>query len=449
MTHYKRGMLTVVFFAFAAGLLLIICEHSVAWGALIIAVSLTLVMARPKIFIYMAILLLPLRDLIAGGERFIKWSYFNFDLGGLINILVIFLGVTYFVIHKKSPFRGILAKAYISFLILCAASLTYTTDFVVGLRFFTRLTSPFIFYLMVVNEIDIDKDRDNMVRCIFFSSVIPIIFGLYQFITGHGNADTHGFLRVYGSFGHPNTYSFYLLFLFCVGYTLFLSPRTKQKAPLALFVIIVFLLLLVTYCRIAWIAFLVIFVFLNYRYHKKWMTIPLVFIIPLFIYLFPSIPARVEDVAQVFKGNDILNTNISIGWRFNAWLYLLTKIPEHPFIGHGLREVTSMMQELYNVQISPHNGYLGILYDTGLIGFLSFLFVIYIMMAIGKHLMEKIREGILFDNASIYLSCLAAFVIILGSDNLFEYYNVALYFWVFFAIGSIMAAQQRFVQYEK
>lgn len=436
MENNKIITFAVIFTACAISTLLLISDYRIFWAVLIVITSLILVVIKPKAFLYAAISLLTMRDLIAGGERFAVGSYFNFDLGGLINILTIFLGAIYLVIHRKTPFCNMLAKSYVLFLVFCAISLTYTTDFISGLKFFARLTSPFVFYLIAVHEIETDRDIGIVIRCIIFSSAIPIILGLYQIVTGHGNLDSGGFFRVYGSFGHPNTFSFYLLFVFCITYTLCLSPWVKQRILFFVLSFVIAFLLLFTYCRIAWIAFAVIFLFLNHRYHQKKIVIAtLIFIIFVFAYFLPSIHSRLGGAIEIFKKHDILNTNVSIGWRINAWRHLLLRIPEHPFIGHGLRGVFFMMQDLYDIQSSPHNGYLGILYDTGVIGLSFFLFVLAMIIRNGREVIEKIKDGLPFDRASIFVSCLIGFVIILISDNLLEYYNVSLYFWIIFAMG--------------
>lgn len=71
----------------------------------IIGVGGGLFLANPKAFILVFLTLIAMRNFIAGGDR-IAISGFDFDLGGLVNVLATGIGFVYFLVLWKNPFRG-------------------------------------------------------------------------------------------------------------------------------------------------------------------------------------------------------------------------------------------------------------------------------------------------------------------------------------------------------
>lgn len=423
----------------------------------IIIASLLLIFLRPKYFVYIALLLWPLRGLINPDTRFATGSLLSFDLNGLINILIIFLGIIYLLINYKNPFSGSIAATYIIFLAFCILSLIYSEYLYGGIRFFTRITSPFMFYLITLNEVKREEDTSNLVKCILFSAVFPLAVGIYQLISGQGNTDTEGLARIYGTFEHPNAYSFFLVFIFCISYTVLLTNKSKWKIYI-LFLLnaVIAALIIQTYCRISWIAFLAVFFLISYRYRKK-KTIIISLSLTILVYAFfsSSILERLVSATKIFGidrfieslkyngdkslliENSLFETGNSLGWRLNAWVYLLRKMTGHLVIGHGLGTVFSAMHDLYETYIHPHNAYIGILYDTGIVGLLLFIIFVIVLFRKAVYLMRNIKkEDSRYNNVSIFLTCLMSFIIISTSDNIFENPSVSIYFWVFFAIGS-------------
>ena len=63
----------------------------------IIGVGGGLFLANPRLFILVFLTLISLRNWVAGGDR-IGSESFNFDLGGLVNVLATGMGLVYFAI---------------------------------------------------------------------------------------------------------------------------------------------------------------------------------------------------------------------------------------------------------------------------------------------------------------------------------------------------------------
>jgi putative inorganic carbon (hco3(-)) transporter len=377
-------------------------------------------------------------------ERFTVNSLVSFNLSGLINILLILIGIVYFLINYKNPFKDRLSAIFIIFIIFCSLTLIYSDYLYGGIRYLARIICPFIFYLIILNEVKIEEDTTDLINCILFSAILPISIGIYQLMSGQGNTFTERLVRIYGSFEHPNAYSYFLVFLFCISYTILLTSKTRWKIYLLFLLNIIIMLLIVqTYCRISWVAFMVVFFLLSYRYRKRKLIIILIIIaiILCFVLSYSVFERLTSTFNEITTGGKIAGADSGTGnsmvWRINAWIYLLKQIPKSPIIGYGLGAVISAMNEFYGIYIHPHNAYIGILYDTGIIGFSLFIMIIIILLIQAKTLISNIKEeNNLFNYISIYLASLISFFIIATTDNIFENPSVSIYFWVFFAVGS-------------
>ena len=161
------------------------------------------------------------------------------------------------------------------------------------IRFFDLFVIGFIAYVSVKNLDDFKK----LLMAIFASSLLPIVFGLYQFTLGIGLEDENVSIpRIFGTFSHPNVFSLYLMSLFALATTWLLAlERTRQERIYLLsYLALVFGMLLLTYARIAWIT-LFLFTFLVALWRYRLALIPL-FVLPFFLFLLSNIASKICNV---------------------------------------------------------------------------------------------------------------------------------------------------------
>jgi O-antigen ligase len=109
--------------------------------------------------------------------------------------------------------------------------------------------------------------------------------------------------------------------------------------------------------------------------------------------------------------------NINTNGRLQIWLQMLNHAYEKIYFGHGwgassIYLTSSGLGDGFGIQ--PHNDYLRILFDTGIIGLLFFsLLIIKVWLAIGRT--KSIRSKV----AKAYLIC---FLILMVTDNVFIYH---------------------------
>ena len=403
-------------------------------GFAILAMFGMLFLANTRGFILLFLVLIAMRDWVAGGER-IDIGLLTFDLGGLVNIITTLIGVVYFLVLWRNPFKGrSLTWPYLIFWSLFAISLPWAPDFRQGIRFVTRLLAPFVTYLIVSDLLDRVMVR-GVLRALYISSIIPITYGLWELTTGTGNTVTTGFVRVQSCFHHPAHFSMYLLFMFCLSYATFLDKRTVNRAPWLLYIGAILLLLMSTYTRISWIATLVCFIYLSWAYGKTryLISVGLVGSIVLPIYARPLLE-RMLEIDYVLGSHNLLDRSNSIGWRLFFWTHLIDDWKLQPWFGYGTGSSIVFGRELMGVWTSPHNGYLRVLYETGLVGLIAFTWVLITMMRQAFRLLRTKLDDSVKLISHVYVTMTISYIILNITDNILEYYEVAIYNWAILSL---------------
>lgn len=396
-----------------------------------------LFIANPRAFILVFLGLISLRNLLAGGER-IGGDRLNFDLGGIANVLVSGMGIIYFLVLWKNPFKGrSLTVPYGLFLALFTVSIYWAPDFRWAIRFVTRLAAPFFTYLIISDMIDRKMVRD-VIRAIYWSSAIPIAYGFFQLFTGAGNRITAGYVRVNSTFWHPAHFSMYLTFLFCLAYAEFLDPRAKNRAWRVAYIGCLVVLEIVTYTRISWLAFAVCFVYLSLAYGRR-TNIVVGALASGFVALAwgQGIIDRVASSTQAMTtvGIDtVYDLNTSVGWRLYFWDEILRRFVDRPWLGFGSGSSVVLGEELFGIEASPHNGYLRVLYETGIVGFVTFLLVFVVMFRQGMRLLRQNFALRLTYVNHVYITMTLSYVLLNLTDNILEYYEVAVYQWAILSL---------------
>ena len=400
----------------------------------IVGVGGGLFLANPRAFILGFLMLISLRNFVAGGER-MGTEGLNFDLGGLANVLATGIGVVYFLVLWKNPFKGrSLTVPYGVFLALFAASMWWAPDFRWARRFVTRLAAPFFTYLIISDMIDRRMVR-QVISAMYASSVIPIVYGFYQWITGTGNDVTEGYNRVNSSFFHPAHFSMYLTFLFCLAYAEFLDPRAKNRASRLIYIVLLVALEISTYTRISWLAMGICFLYLSWVYGKRsYILAAAAGGAVVLLAAGGGIIERFTSVSDVLGGDNVYDLNSSVGWRLYFWDEILRRFWDRPWFGFGAGSSVMLGVEIFGVEAAPHNGYLRVLYETGVAGAAAFLWVLGVMLWQGFRMIRQKLDNRLTFISHVYVTMTMTYILLNLTDNILEYYEVAIYQWAILSL---------------
>ncbi len=278
-----------------------------------------------------------------------------------VSLLLILGGIYYLLSHRVAVLRIPLTKIIIIFLLFSVLNLLLTENIAAGMEELLRFISMFVIYVMVWDLFRTDKQIHCLVNAVLFSALIPIGFGLYQAVLNQGQFIT-GFIRVYGTFAHPNPFAFYLIIILALTVNLYLH-RPPRPVRLRLFLISlagVFCLLL-TFTRTAWFGFLLILLLAAF-YRDRRLLWFFVLLIAVFCLLSP-IRSRFYDLSTSFN---------SMNYRFYIWKGGLEQLSAIPILGRGLGSFKLM--DKFGDQ--AHNVYLRVLFELGIVGLAAYLVLI-------------------------------------------------------------------------
>lgn len=213
------------------------------------------------------------------------------------------------------------------------------------------------------------REQLNIIlRFLFASATLVSIFGLIQYVTY-----IHLPLRFWGTgveveritsvFDYPNALALYLSPLIGFFFTLGLKRYDlglKKWLPVGL--VFMGLGLLLTFSRGAWVAVgLAVLALLLKQYGWKKVA-PAILILSLILFFIPAVQQRVK--LGLSDSSSMAHADL---WRFS-----LTKISQNPILGNGLAGFAT-----FNQGVSyPHNVFLNFWLEMGLLGLLSFCWII-------------------------------------------------------------------------
>lgn len=272
----------------------------------------------------------------------------------------------------------------------------------------------------------------NIPKGLFVCGVIVALLGILQYFLypnlrniSYLGWDPHEF-RLFSTFLDPNFTGIILVLTILAGVFLLRSYKNKTWIYISLALSTVALLL--TYSRGAFITFTIVFIALMIRLRKYLLlaVFGIVFVVGLFILPKPA-----------GEGVNLLRT-ISIGARLqdttDGWNLFL----KSPLIGHGFNTIALLKNQPTMPEMSVpqsrsgfSNAYIEILVMTGIVGFLSYLYM-------WKRLLGSFAEKQIHNISDLkYISLLMLTAVGIHSffDNSLLY--VPVMFWIMLWFGSV------------
>jgi O-antigen ligase len=375
-----------------------------------------LLFLKPLGGLFLLLFLRPAIDRVGTGE-FLKIGNLSLNYNAILGLITLFWG-SVMIFKYRHQFRKIPSKVWIvTFLVISLLSLIFAPGFQIGLEELVRISSIFILYAVAFLLINSRKQFKKLLTVFLTSAFLPVFSALRQYLTDQGEV-VYGefFKRFFGTFFHPNSLAFFLVFL--IALLLFSAKQQREKSPAQFFYLILslltFLVLLGTYTRGAWLGALIIFIAFSI-YGFKRFTLGFALIIFLFYLIIPTLQERINDIIR-------LEPFSSLMWRFRLWQDMLPQFLSNPLFGHGLMSFRYLSENLQGLRTLPapeaHNDYLRLAIEVGIIGMLGYL-LIYLRLVIfylKKYL--KTKDSFLKDIAFVSLLLLFTFMIMALGDNI-------------------------------
>jgi O-antigen ligase len=386
-----------------------------------------------KAGITILIFLSPLLYLIPDSATLFPESPYSINLMGLLNLFIPFLSLCYLLTHKQDKVTSSLSKPILIFLGILFLSVFASYDSWISLRHWFRLAMPISVYFLVLQSFQTEEQINRLKEVLLLSSIVPLSMGIYQIFYGipesselyaiYKRVDLN---RIIGSFPHPNWYAAYLVILIPLVISFYSENR---KAVNKLFYLILLggmlISLFCTYTRVAWAAFLASLTILGTARFKRIYVSLILVLLTLFL-LIPSLN-------QAFLKRIQLDSSFYGRFSLNQLSFYL--FSQKPVLGQGLGTYQLFSAEAFGkslptygreMGVGSHNDYLRFLSETGMTGFLAYLFLLYSLLKLG-HTIFKNKTSTLKSEGSILLAILSGFLIYSLTDSGFLYGGI--YLW--------------------
>ena len=318
---------------------------------------------------------------------------------------------------------------------------------------FTIFEGIFLFFL-VANFVRKEKVLNRIYFLLILGWGIAIILGFIQYFGGTlGNERWPA--RMFSMFDNPNLFGGYLILLFPFAIFYGIRKPFLKKIPLTIFIIFSILALILSRSKDSWIAFVIILFFMgifstisymkksNLRsptkiFDWKWIIVSIISLIIIvsafFIYL--------------KKGNVLGLLSEDLNWRIPVeqklsvrlplWKFTIQIIEDFPIWGVGIGEFnfalakysSTIFDPYREVIFNPHNYFLQIAAEMGLIGLYAFLWVLWRNFIKGLHTIRGKQD---FVEIGLWFGILG-FVFTFFGDNYLWNTEMQLLFWLFIGL---------------
>ena len=328
-------------------------------------------------FIFLIILLRPTLDLWVNKSLFPGNSYAMLNIAAAISLLIFFAYLLFLLKKSLSHSIGKIKRPPLSYplqsfiLYSITVSLLVSSNKLLVIADFFRLVTILLFYLLCYRFVDTEKKAKKFTQVFLYSSIIPISVGFIQFLYG-SNIFLNIFNRISGTFVNPVQFGHFLSLISIFAIVFWLNNK-KKNSIYFFFAGLAILCLLLTYTRGAWLGFFAgigSLVILTKSIGRKLFLILIISSVSLLVLLFlPNINEL------LISSINFTNTEISsVATRLLIWHKGFGLFLENPLFGIGLK------QSFYILNVEPHNDYLRVLIELGIIGLIQFLLISYFMI---------------------------------------------------------------------
>lgn len=249
-------------------------------------------------------------------------------------------------------------------------------------------------------QVFLNKKQIKIILWVMIASAFLLsIDGIYQRIAGMDfirervlvKTTSCGNLAVSGAFQHYNDFAAFLgvLVFIVIGFLGYVR-KLWQKALLFLIFLLISVNVVLTLSRGAWISLLIVYLFLIIFIKNKKNKLLFGLFLASFIGVIFSFPSLKERFLLIAKDGGDAD-------RFKVWKVALTMFSESPLFGKGLGLFMSHFSKYINISIQyAHNCYLQILAETGLLGFVSFVWFLGEIIFRGYKKLREKPDSLLF-----------------------------------------------------
>jgi len=403
--------------------------------------------ARPLPFVKLVIPLLISRAALDAylSNFYVTMGALSVTPGALLNLLIVACAALIFLRQTDLAAPKLAVLCWSPFLLWSAMEALRSPDLPSAVKvMFAYVSFASVFYVALEYNL-LSRSRSALAAIFALSAIIPLTVALVQIAISGGDSE-----RIAGSMPHPNIFAFYLTILIPVLYERILAADTAryERALYGAIAGLALIALLMTGTRSAWIG-LYLFLMLYTLLTKPALT-PVLLILPLAALGLPEVRDRlfnavdagsIPDASHIqmmargqVAGSGLSGLN-SFAWRKLLWAATLEEVWKNPIVGHGLEAFPHNVVNFFSIAQgesgAAHNIYVQMLYESGLAGLISFLWIPFSAFLVAA------RRSIDKKYFIISIPLLMIFLIESYSDNMLYYLVDNWYFW--FVFGTFLS----------
>jgi len=333
-----------------------------------------LVVAVPLVFawrleagVLLLVLVRPSLDLFA--DRTLA-SYHGVALNpaSVFAVLVIAVGTPYMIERWRLLRRAPSIYPYLLFAGIAVIGVSVAAATGPAVTEWMRLCAVLVTYALAYLAVNSPAAVARLLAAIVASAVVPAAVGIGQWATNSTQSigDLH---RANGTFLQPDPYGIYLAVATVAALALVFAARGPWRWPALAVGAMTGMALVLSYTRTGWVMVVLGALVLGIaRYRVLLVLVPLAIVIA-FVAL-PGVHSRVQSVNQQQEVQ--YGTGDSFHTRVQLWRQNLPKAEQKPLTGLGLG---SIVQET-DTSAHVHSDYVRALVETGLFGFLAFVWLL-------------------------------------------------------------------------
>lgn len=370
----------------------------------------------------------------------------------LIEIAASFIIVAWIIkkVVRWQPVTTYLNLPIFAYILAVFLSVIFSSNFVLSLKNFGSKTMEYVILFFIAAEFMSDRRiLKNVIIVMLVSAAMIGADCIFQYIFRFDFLRLKPLeaTRVTASFKMPGDLAGYLGPMFCLSLSLsFLKLKKGMKFFLRIESIIFLVLLFISLARGAWFGLVAAVFFLGMWGNRKVFYLAIVFLVILAVGVFclMGTPGEIlERIASIFSDTSNLD-------RKTIWQASLRMIKDRPLFGHGLSSFMGVFPrygqdyQYLKEGIIPyaHNCYLQIAAETGLIGFLSFLWLIGAFFFRSIRSLKKMAKS--FNHAVLAGICAGIIATLVHSAVDTNLYSLQLSVLFWFMLGMNAALQREF-----
>lgn len=327
----------------------------------------------------------------------------------------------------------------ILFILMTVISTVFSVSFMSSLKIALVYCVFTLFFILFVNTVRTERQWKNVIYLLVFCGLFVSLYGIFQnfFITSTTSSwvDSENFedisTRVYSTFSNPNVLGQYFILIIPIAFGLMWTKMKEWQRFVNLAVnIAMFLCLLFTWSRGAWLGVLIAIAFFILKKDKFWLTMSLLVILVVPSVLPASILNRFTSIGDT--------SDSSTAYRIAIWTASFRLLCDNFLTGIGIGSdafLTAYPEYALSgaeFALHSHSFYFQWLVEMGIGGIVTFAAIIACAF---KQIVNAGRQSKFIRTLLLAMGCAMLGWLFQGIvENLWYNYRMLLFFWLYMAL---------------